>query len=168
MYRRTYVVELRNPGSIVNAIKFLKSQKRLLEGRMWREFLELLGTKMEAFLDDQYSAGKQRRRVHVTHSVEDDNTLVISANGKRMLFIEFGSGTPADSSEGVRYGFGAGSWSREHKNTYQIWLDTGGEEYSDENGRYLYDRQAKDAFMKLELALHRLIQESADEVYGKR
>ena len=165
MYRKTYVVELRKPGSIANAIEFLKSQKRLLEGKMWREFLELLGTKMEAFLDDQYSAGKQRRRVHVTHSVEDDNTLVVSANGKRMLFIEFGSGTPADSSEGVRYGFGAGSWSREHANTYQKWLDSGGMDYS-VDGHYKYDREAKDAFMQLELALHRLIQESADEVYG--
>lgn len=164
MYRRTYICQLNKPGAIVNAIEFLKAEKRLLEGRIWMQFLHRLGQKMVKFLNDEYGSN----HIAVDYTIEDKKRLIVTASGERLMFVEFGAGVPADSSEGVRYGFGAGSWSKEHENTYQKWLDSGGVEYSDENGRYLYDRQAKDAFMRLELALHRLIQESADEVYGKR
>lgn len=161
-----FVIDLDKPNSIDKAIKYLKEYKRRIANQKQHDFLDALGAKMELFLDNEYSAGKERKRVHVTHTVSGNDTLVVSANGKRMLFIEFGSGTPADSSQGVKYGFGAGSWSNVYGiGTYQKWLESGGVLYS-YNGHYKYDRYAKDAFLLLENELPRLIKEAADEVFG--
>lgn len=153
-YRKKISVNMWSPSSIENAIKELEKEEAELRKRNGA-FLDKLAEKTQEFLKDKY-AGKN---VHV-NADSDSNSVMVMAEGEGLLFIEFGTGLPADSSEGVRFNYGAGSWSREHAGTYDAWLASG---RPLEN--YPYNMEGLDAFMALETNIHNLIKESMNEVF---
>ena len=158
MSRRTIRISLNVP-SINHAIHALEYEKRRLN-RKKDEFFDRLGEKAVKELRQIYNG-----KANVDYEV-GDGLVVIKADGEGMLFVEFGAGVPADSTQGVRFNFGAGSYSLTHAQTYQEWLASGGTKWS-VDGHYVYDREGLDAFMQLENKLHDIIRETADEVFGK-
>lgn len=68
--------------------------------------------------------------ITVTHEKlnGEENGYVIKANGKDLVFVEFGTGMYASSNEfGDNLGIGIypGSWSRYHERTWNNWVEKG-------------------------------------------
>ena len=158
-YRKTLDINYFSKKSIDDAIKILEEELESIEFK-WNYFLTLVAEGVEKELAKYYPAS-----ITLSHRFTDDG-IVVSANGNGLLFIEFGTGNPADESQGLRFGFGAGSWSEWHAQTYQEWLRSGGTAYS-VDGHYMFDGQGKDAFMQVENMLHSIVKQSADEVFKK-
>lgn len=157
-YRKTLNINVFSPSSIAKAISILEDEKVMLEIRQ-EEFLKRLGKKMEDFLKPLYGGS------FTVSSDSDKNMVMVMAEGEGLLFVEFGAGTPADTSEGQRFGYGAGTWSSWHANTYERWLKYG--EFAKADGSYRYNSLPKDAFMQLETHLPDMINETAREVFKK-
>ena len=155
-YRKKITFSIWSPSSIENAIKELEQEKAKYDTKH-DAFLSSLADKIKDYLDKMYEG----KPVQVT-ATPDSNVIRVHAEGTGLLFIEFGTGLPADSSEGVRFNYGAGSWSREHAGTYDEWVSSGRpmEEYP-------YNMAGLDAFMGLEMDLRQLIKESFREVFRK-
>lgn len=157
-YRKKISVNMWSPSSIENAIKELEKEEARIK-KLQTDFLFSLAQKVKEFLTDRY--GDKPVKVNAD---SDSNSVMVMAEGEGLLFIEFGTGTPADESQGVRFGYGAGSWSADHAGTYQDWLDSGGVRFA-RDGHYMYDNEGLDAFMALETNIHNLIKQSANEVF---
>ena len=155
-YRKKIKVNIFSKQSIDDAIKELNAQKQELEKRN-TEFLTKLGDKMARFLEEAYNA------FLITPTV-NGNMVTVTVEGNGLLFVEFGTGQPADESQGVRWGYVAGSWSAEHAQTYQRFLD-GDPAFMDADGKYIYNSEPKDAFMHLETQLPTMIRQTAREVF---
>lgn len=159
-YRKKIKANIFSPSSIENAIKELEAEKENIK-KLNTEFLNKLGAKMVVFLRSCYNSSEDGGFL-IEHQVSG-NTVTITAEGEGLLFVEFGTGTPADQSKGKDYGYGAGTWSSWHANTYERWLNFG--EFAKADGSYRYDSDAKDAFLQLETHLHDMIYETAREVF---
>lgn len=157
-YRKKISVNMWSPSSIENAIKELEKEEAEIK-KLQAKFLSNLANKVRTFL-----AGKYVGKDVEVNADSDSNSVMVMAEGNGLLFIEFGTGTPADESQGIRFGYGAGSWSADHAGTYQDWLDSGGVRFS-RDGHYMYDNTGLDAFMSLEMELRKLIKESMNEVF---
>lgn len=157
-YRKKIKVNMWSPSSIENAIKELEKEEAEIK-KLQAKFLSSLADKVRTFL-----AGKYVGKDVEVNADSDSNSVMVMAEGNGLLFIEFGTGTPADETQGIRFGYGAGSWSADHAGTYQDWLDSGGVRFS-RDGHYMYDNEGLDAFMALETNIHNLIKQSANEVF---
>ena len=155
-YRKKIKVNIFSQQSIDDAIKELNAQKQELEKRN-TEFLTKLGDKMARFLEEAYGA------FLITPTV-NGNMVTVTVEGNGLLFVEFGTGQPADESQGVRWGYVAGSWSADHARTYQEFLN-GNPAFMDAEGKYIYNSEPKDAFMQLETQLPTMIRQTAREVF---
>lgn len=155
-YRKKIKVNIFSQQSIDEAIKELNAQKQELSNRN-KDFLDKLGKKMVAFLEEAYSG------FYIDYTT-DDSMVMVMAEGQGLLFVEFGTGTPADESQGIRWGYGAGSWSDEHAKTYQEFLK-GNPLFMNAQGDYIYNKEPKDAFMHLETQLPTMIRQTAREVF---
>lgn len=155
-YRKKIKVNIFSQQSINDAIAELQAQKQELANRN-TEFLNKLGDRMVAFLQEAYGGFSIKPAVN-------GNTVTVTVGGEGLLFVEFGTGTPADSSQGVRWGYVAGSWSETHARTYQEFLN-GNPAFMDANGDYIYNSPPKDAFMHLETQLPTMIRQTAREVF---
>ena len=88
---------------------------------------------------------------------EIPNGWVVKAEGKGVCFIEYGTGDPAATA--ITFGevpvpVGPGTWSAEHANTYQAWVDGGKEgpyrdEHEPRSGMYFAFRAANDNVRKV-------------------
>lgn len=158
-YRKTLEINYFSKKSIDDAIKVLEKELDSIEFK-WNYFLTLVAERVEKELARYYPS-----TVEISHYFTDDG-IAVSAGGESLLFIEFGTGTPADESQGLRFEYGAGSWSEDHAGTYEEWLKSGGVRFS-RDGHYMYDTIGKDAFMQVENMLHSIVKQSADEVFKK-
>lgn len=154
---RTIKVNCFSSQSVIDAIKALEKEAETMKIKR-DAFLTKVAEGVEKELAKYYPSS-----IKLSHYFTDDG-ITVTASGKSLLFIEFGTGTPADDSQGLRFGFGAGSWSEWHSQTYQAWLASGGTEFS-RDGHYMFDGKGKDAFMQVENMLHSIVKQSADEVF---
>lgn len=155
-YRKKIRVNMWSPSSIENAIKELEAEQEHID-KLIGDFLNSLASKVEVFLRLRYPTD-----IEVSAKVIG-NRIDVSAGGEGLLFIEFGTGVPADYSQGSKYGYGAGTWSADHAGTYERWLKYG--EFAKADGSYKYDGIGRDAFLQLEGMLHNMVRETAREVF---
>ena len=160
-YRKTVNVNLLSESSVSHAYDVMSEALEKLQAFQPMLFLSLLGDRIVEELQVYYPESK----VTVDHSpVEGGNgaySMSVSASGDQLLFIEFGTGFPADESMGLSFGFGAGSWSDDHADTFNQWLQSGQPPED-----YPYNHAGVDAFWKVEQKLRGIIKETANEVFG--
>lgn len=175
-YRRTIEVNPFSSKSINSAIMQLHREKTALEKndpgiqrKRRTAFVKLVAEKIADRIVERYAevpndnAEKQRPKVEFDGAM---GKAWVSAKGVGLFFIEYGTGTYATSGMGWRYGFYPGSWSQEHEGTFQEYIRTNGESFADENGEYIYNNEAADAFVRAIGHIDEIVKEAADEVYG--
>lgn len=94
------------------------------------------------------------------------NTYSITASGKAVCFLEFGTGAYADVNhpyaKRVPFEVRPGSWSETHANTWQEWIDNGGDPK-----KYRYNTQPRramyEAYKAVKKEAPRIIREEFEE-----
>ena len=175
MYRRTIEVNPFSSASINSAIMQLRREKTALErndpGIQRKRRTALVKRVAELIADrivERYGEVPNVNAKKYPPKVEYDGAMGkawVSAKGLGLFFIEFGTGVYATSGEGWKYGYYPGSWSEEHAQTFQKYMLSGGVEYADENGDYIFNYEAADAFVRAIGHLDEIVKEAADEVY---
>ena len=160
-YRKTLNVNLTSYSGVCEAYDVMKEALDKLEEFQPMLFLSLLGDRVKEELKSLYPESQVTVEKSPIEGSNGSYSMTVSANGDRLLFIEFGTGFPADESMGLSFGFGAGSWSEDHADTFSQWLASG----ADPND-YPYNMQGVDAFWQVEQRLRSLIKETANEVFG--
>lgn len=93
-----------------------------------------------------------------------DGVYTITATGKRVCFLEFGAGVFSDSSHPyaseVPIKVYPGSWSEDHENTYQEWVDNGMQ------GWYRYNQLPHYAMLTAYNRMVDYVPKLAREVFG--
>lgn len=171
--------------SIKKAISALKIQRTLILTKWMNDFANDLATRIHEFVVDEYELADinqwdedgnpiDARPVIPGIAVEYKGnkkgatyTFTVEASGERLAFIEFGAGDEASpgkyiTKDASNAAFVPGSWSRENAKTYTTWVLRG------KPGVYPYEQEAAHVFDDLIDALPALIEQSADEVFGKR
>ena len=163
MSRRTIEVNVLSNKSINSAIKELRAYKKELDDK-YEDFLLKLGIKIEDYLNGLYDNAEWFNRNYAIDVDPSKNGLVITASGESVAFIEFGAGVSAGNGkyELPHEEFYAGSWSEEHANTY--WMLS---HRSSTNVEYSRNQEAVHGFDGVIDNMHRWIEETADEVFGK-
>lgn len=138
-----------------------------------KEYGESLQTKMRSLMEDVLKAGQRAAdmayggRISVTYEILSGSTAVLSANGAQVCFLEFGTGELVDTGHpyantipGVEVY--PGSWSKDHKRTYQRWEASNGAP-----GTYEYNTEPTSAMYKAYEAMYQAVKEKAREVFGR-
>lgn len=166
-YRKEVNVNLLSYDSVSNACDIMQDALVHLLDLQPMLFLDLLARRIEDIIKPYYNGDS----IAVTHTLDKSGSgettvykMAVSAKGNTVMFVEFGTGVPADSSQGLAKSseFGAGSWSSWHMRTYQDWEESG-----KPMDKYPYNREGADAFLKVETMLPDLISQTAREVFGK-
>ena len=160
-YKKTINVNLLSYSGVSEAYDAMKEALDKLEEFQPMLFLSLLGDRVKEELESLYPASQVEVKKSEPDGSNGSYTMTVSANGDQLLFIEFGTGFPADESMGLSFGFGAGSWSEEHEKTFSQWLASGANPDD-----YPYNMQGTDAFWKVEQKLRSIIKQTANEVFG--
>lgn len=160
-YKKTINVNLLSYSGVSEAYDAMKEALDKLEEFQPMLFLSLLGDRVKEELESLYPASQVEVKKSEPDGSNGSYTMTVSANGDQLLFIEFGTGFPADESMGLSFGFGAGSWSDEHADTFNQWLASGANPDD-----YPYNMQGTDAFWKVEQKLRSIIKQTANEVFG--
>lgn len=160
-YKKTINVNLLSYSGVSEAYDAMKEALDKLEEFQPMLFLSLLGDRVKEELESLYPASQVEVKKSEPEGSNGSYTMTVSANGDQLLFIEFGTGFPADESMGLSFGFGAGSWSDEHADTFNQWLASGANPDD-----YPYNMQGRDAFWKVEQDLRAIIKQTANEVFG--
>lgn len=160
-YRKTINVNLTSYSGVCEAYDAMKDALDKLEEFQPMLFLSLLGNRVVDALSYYYPASQVEVKKSEPEGSNGSYTMTVSANGDQLLFIEFGTGFPADESMGLSFGFGAGSWSEDHADTFSQWLASGANPDD-----YPYNNPGADAFWKVEQELRSIIKQTANEVFG--
>lgn len=140
--------------------------------RQIREYAESLRSKFRSLMDEVLAAGQRAAdmayggRISVTYEIIDDSTAVLSANGSQVCFLEFGTGELVDTGHPYANTIPEvevypGSWSKDHKRTYQRWEKTNGAP-----GTYEYNTEPTSAMYKAYEAMYQAVEKKAREVFG--
>lgn len=175
-YRRTIEVNPFSSKSISTAIMQLSREKTAIERnepgihrKRRTQLVKLVAEKLADKIVERYAEVPNENVQKNRPKVEFDGAMGrawVSAKGVGLFFIEYGTGTYATSGVGWKYGFYPGSWSQEHEGTFQEYIRTNGESFADENGEYIYNNEAADAFVRAIGRLDEIVDEAAKEVYG--
>lgn len=175
-YRRTIEINPFSSKSINSAIMQLRREKTAIERnepgihrKRRTELVKLVAKKIAERVTERYGEVPNVNAKKYPPKVEYDGAMGrawVSARGLGLFFIEYGTGVYATSGEGWKYGFFPGSWSYEHEQTFQTYMLSGQKAYADENGDYIYNNEAADAFIRAIGRLDEIVDEAAKEVYG--
>lgn len=161
---RTIQCNVMNPAGIALAINKLTDYKDKEFQKEKSAFMKAVGRAMVRRIEERYFevGSKNRNAEKAEISVTTDGafgSVLVTARGYGIFFVEFGTGTKATSAFGLRYGFYPGSWSETHERTFQEWLSSGTDK------PYVYDNEAADAFVRAIGRLDEIIKEAGDEVF---
>lgn len=160
-YRKTISTSLLSHSGVTEACDAMTEALKRIEEEP-REFMDLLGSKIVEELSSHYPASQVTVEKTAPEGNSGSYSMTVKASGDRLLFIEFGTGFPADESMGLSFGFGAGSWSETHADTFSQWLASGADPDD-----YPYNNAGVDAFWEVEKKLRGIIKETAEEVFGR-
>lgn len=155
-------------SNVDKVLKQVRQYRDELQNKM-RLFLEKLGgigvnTANVRFSTARYDGDND---VIVDFQWLDENKLVVSATGKAVTFIEFGSGIMADFTDyAMQYGYGPGSWSdNEALGGKHHWQDLNGWYY--EHGKKTIGNPPARAMYDAGKEMRNRIAEIAREVWKK-
>lgn len=167
-YRKVIEVNPLSKKSINEAIKELKAEKEVLEKKK-NKFTRLVAKEVAKRIEERYEEvdNSNVKKGHITVWADGGfGKMIVGARGVGLFFVEFGTGTLAETQRGYLYGFYPGSWSQEHEKTFEMWVNSNGSLFSNADGSYKYNNEAADAFTKAIGNLDEIVRQAADEVFG--
>lgn len=144
--------------------------------RRLENLVDSLETKKKDFLQRLADIGVDTAKIHFSNASYDgdrtvdvdpawidDNTIVVQASGKSVLFIEFGSGLIGYGHElAEQFGYGPGTWSDSEQGKGH-WADPKGWYY--EHGKKSYGNPPARAMYEASKEMRRQMLDIAREVF---
>lgn len=155
-YRTVIDVDVLSEQSVTDALRRMRFWKSLCETSKRDMFVsrlcDLMCERISGILAPYVA----------THTTVADGVEQISVHGKHVAFVEFGAGVTAGNGthQPIGVNFYPGSWSIDHKKTYQTWVAGG------MVGNYRYNITARHAFDRALDEMTMLAVQSANEIFG--
>ena len=146
--------------ALINALEAYKEQFKSLE----QQFLEQLAVVVKTELERLYS-GEDMTVTYEPFQEGNIHGVSVIAQGDEIGFIEFGAGVYAgqgnEFSENAPFEVYPGSWSKDHAQTYQKWVEGG------RKGEYKWNKIPTNAFPQAYAILRNSVHHTAEEIFGR-
>lgn len=162
MKAKTYTLSVASLDALISDLNAYLEDFKDKEQQFLNQLAELVKTELEKALNAPH--------INITYEPFQDGKIHgvnVIADGQGMGFIEFGAGVY--SGEGNEFKDNApfevypGSWSKDHAQTYQKWVDGGKDPL-----KYPYNRQPANAFPKAYAVLRTSAYTLARAIFGDK